>query len=84
VTAASNFREMLTEANLKESFKQFDINGDGYIQFEEFKQILGCTDEEEDELNDLIASADVNQDGQISFEEFKKMMTIFIRRNSAL
>mmetsp|Transcript_40561 Transcript_40561/g.46526 ORF Transcript_40561/g.46526 Transcript_40561/m.46526 type:complete len:118 (-) Transcript_40561:352-705(-) len=37
VTASSNFREMLTEVNLKEAFKQFDIDGDGHIEFEELK-----------------------------------------------
>lgn len=84
VTAASNFKEMVTEENLRESFRQFDIDGDGFVHFNELKQILGCTDDQDQELNELIASVDVNNDGMLDFEEFKKMMNIFIKRNSTI
>ena len=76
--------KIYTEANLKEAFKQFDVDGDGKICFDELKKILGCPNEEDEEINQIIAFADLNNDGMIDFSEFKRMMNIFLKRNSTL
>lgn len=47
-------------------------------------KILGCPDEDDQEINDIIAWNDKNKDGKISFDEFKRMMNVFIRRHSTI
>jgi Ca2+-binding EF-hand superfamily protein len=84
VTVASNIREMLTENNLKESFKQFDSNGDGKIEISELKRILNFQWEEEDEFKELMNSIDKEYQDSIDFDDFKRMMRVFLRRHSNL
>lgn len=84
VTVASNFKEMLTEKNLIESFKQFDVDNDGQIQVGDLRRVLGINWPDEQEIGDFISSIDLNDDGQINFKEFKRMMSAFIKRNSSI
>ena len=63
--------------SLKEAFKIFDKNRNGYIEAKELKAVtttLGAslTDEEFDEF---WKEADVNQDGKLDYEEFIKIMS---------
>jgi Ca2+-binding EF-hand superfamily protein len=56
--------------DLQSVFKQFDIDGDGYIQEEELRQVMtkmgqNPTDEE---IKAMFKAADINRDGKISFE----------------
>ena len=62
--------------SLKEAFKIFDKNRNGYIEAKELKQVtttLGSqlTDEE---FEDFWREADINNDGKLDYEEFIKMM----------
>jgi len=65
-------RNAAKDADLQAVFKQFDIDGDGYIQEEELRQVMtkmgqNPTDEE---IKAMFKAADLNRDGKISFEEF--------------
>ena len=82
VTAASNFKEMLTEENLKMSFNQLDLNGDGQIQFSELREILASGEGDDEDLEALLSSLNLQVDGQINYEEFKRIMISYIKRNS--
>jgi calcium-dependent protein kinase len=82
VTAASDFREMLTEENLKKCFNQLDLNGDSQIQFSELKELFIFNLEDEEEFKDLLSSLNLEIDGQINYEEFKRIMVSYIKRNS--
>ena len=62
--------------SLKEAFKIFDKNRNGYIEAKELKSVtttLGqtLTDEEFDEF---WKEADTNQDGKLDYNEFIKIM----------
>ena len=62
--------------SLKEAFKIFDKNRNGYIEAKELKQVtttLGSqlTDEE---FEDFWREADINNDGKLDYEEFIKIM----------
>ncbi|XP_030520922.2 calmodulin-like [Rhodamnia argentea] len=62
---------------LKEAFRSFDLDGDGFISAEQLHQVLTTlwgqlTDEEAEEL---IHAADVADHGKINYEEFLMFMT---------
>ena len=62
--------------SLKEAFKLFDKDRNGYIDAKELKQVtttLGSqlTDEE---FEDFWREADINNDGKLDYEEFIKIM----------
>ncbi|KAH7277249.1 hypothetical protein KP509_39G042000 [Ceratopteris richardii] len=64
--------------DLRDAFKLFDKNGDGYICAEELQSVLSSMGIPQGKLltdcRDMIRSVDVDGDGQVNFDEFKKMM----------
>ncbi|CAI2361773.1 unnamed protein product [Moneuplotes crassus] len=81
VAAATDVKTTLTEANLKHSFKQFDVNGEGYIDIENLKKILGVV-EAEDDLVDILQLVEIGDEKRINYTEFKKIMMMLIRNHS--
>lgn len=69
---APGARNSAKDADLLAVFKQFDIDGDGFIQEEELRQVMTKMGQNptEEEINAMFKAADLNRDGKISFEEF--------------
>ncbi|XP_042606340.1 troponin C, skeletal muscle [Cyprinus carpio] len=65
-----------SEEELSECFRVFDKNQDGFIDRDEFADILRATGEPvtDEDINELMADADTNKDGKLDFDEFLKMM----------
>jgi len=61
-----------TDDDLYAVFKQFDIDGDGFIEEFELRQVMTNMGQAplEDEIKAMFKAADMNNDGKISFEEF--------------
>lgn len=59
-----------TEEELREMFKVFDMDGNGFISAEEFKWTMMNLGQQltEDEVEEIIKAADLNGDGQIDLE----------------
>merc|ERR1712096_353872 len=53
-------------------FKVLDHDGDGFIDAEELKQVLGLDDDTA--ISAMISEVDTNKDGKISLDEFKAAM----------
>lgn len=63
------------EEELREAFRVFDEDGDGFISASELKSVLtrlGLANGED--VEQMICTVDKNSDGLVDFEEFKHMM----------
>mmetsp|Transcript_16700 Transcript_16700/g.30812 ORF Transcript_16700/g.30812 Transcript_16700/m.30812 type:complete len:560 (-) Transcript_16700:76-1755(-) len=58
--------------DVKAVFKQFDLNGDGFINKPELHIVLRSLDStlDDEKINTLLAAADQNSDSRISYDEF--------------
>jgi len=61
------------EQEIKQAFRVFDRNGDGFISKNEFKRCMMHFGEKftDDEVEEMIAEADINNDGRIDYTEFQ-------------
>ncbi|XP_040918900.1 calcium-binding protein 5b [Toxotes jaculatrix] len=69
---------MIGLKELKDAFKEFDIDGDGSITSDELRnamiKLLG-EQTSKNEIDAVVREADNNGDGTVDFEEFVKMMS---------
>ncbi|CAB1341266.1 unnamed protein product [Coregonus sp. 'balchen'] len=69
---------MIGLKELKDAFKEFDMDGDGSITIDELRhamtKLLGENTNRK-EIEALVREADNNGDGTVDFEEFVKMMS---------
>ncbi|XP_034449935.1 calcium-binding protein 5 isoform X2 [Hippoglossus hippoglossus] len=69
---------MIGLKELKEAFREFDMDGDGSITSEELRhamvKLLG-EQTSKNEIDAVVREADNNGDGTVDFEEFVKMMS---------
>ncbi|XP_076811640.1 troponin C, body wall muscle-like isoform X2 [Clavelina lepadiformis] len=64
------------EKELSEAFRLFDLNGDGYIEWDELKSAMDGTGEciEKYEVDEMMQDGDKNHDGMLDYEEWVNMM----------
>jgi len=74
---ALKFNTENAEEEVREAFKVFDGDGNGYINRQELSVVMANIGEKlsPDEIQAMIDEADVDGDGQINYEEFYNMMT---------
>ncbi|KAF9368730.1 hypothetical protein CPB97_004299 [Podila verticillata] len=65
-----------SEEEIKEAFKVFDKDGNGFISAAELRHVLTNLGERltDAEVDEMIHEADVDGDGQINYDEFVRMM----------
>ncbi|XP_076388710.1 troponin C type IIb isoform X1 [Megachile rotundata] len=77
---ASHFQEEDDEAlqkELKEAFRLYDKEGNGYIPTTSLREILMALDDQitPDQMDGMIAEIDTDGSGTVDFDEFMEMMT---------
>lgn len=67
----------LIHRELKEAFRLYDREGNGYITTSTLKEILGALDDKlnSTDLDGIIAEIDTDGSGTVDFDEFMEMMT---------
>ena len=70
-------RQPFSDEEIKETFRCFDLNDNGYIGASEIKFVLEKLDENvtDEEVDEMIRMLDLDGDGQVNFKEFYKMAT---------
>jgi len=65
------------EEELREAFRLYDKEGNGYINVSDLRNILRQLDDNisEDELDEMIADIDTDGSGTVDFDEFMEMMS---------
>ncbi|KAH7571911.1 hypothetical protein ACOSP7_014808 [Xanthoceras sorbifolium] len=73
---ARKMKESEAEEELREAFKVFDKDQDGYISPNELRQVMINLGEKltDEELEQMIREADLDGDGQVNYDEFVRMM----------
>ena len=73
---ARKMQDTDTEEEIREAFKVFDKDGNGFISAAELRHVMTTLGEKlsEDEVEEMIREADVDGDGQINYDEFVKLM----------
>ncbi|XP_062855625.1 calcium-binding protein 1a [Trichomycterus rosablanca] len=70
--------DMIGVKELRNAFKEFDTNGDGWISTSELREamrkLLGHQVAHRD-LEDILKDVDLNGDGRVDFDEFVRMMS---------
>mmetsp|Transcript_19875 Transcript_19875/g.50802 ORF Transcript_19875/g.50802 Transcript_19875/m.50802 type:complete len:85 (-) Transcript_19875:174-428(-) len=68
--------QQFSEADIKEAFRTFDRDGNGYIGTSDLKLTFRALNENlsEDEVDEMIRLVDKDGDGQIHLQEFRKLV----------
>ncbi|KAM5556196.1 calmodulin-1-like [Rosa sericea] len=73
---ARKMQDTLTEDQLKEAFRVFDKNQNGFISADELRHVMTSLGETltDEQVNQMVREADMDGDGQINYKEFVKVM----------
>ncbi|KFP30459.1 Calmodulin, striated muscle [Colius striatus] len=73
---ARKMRASDSEEGIREAFRVFDKDGNGYISAAELRHVMTKLGEKltDEEVDEMIKEADSNNDGQVNYEEFVRMM----------
>ncbi|KMZ76016.1 putative Calmodulin [Zostera marina] len=73
---ARKMKETDADEELREAFKVFDKDQNGYISASELSNVMINLGEKltDEEVQQMIREADTDGDGQVNYEEFVKMM----------
>lgn len=74
LVAAMQRDKLLSSEKVKQAFKKFDRNGDGFIERSELSAVLGGIEIDEEQWKLIIADCDTDKDGRISYDEFTALL----------
>lgn len=76
VLMADKMKSADTEDNIRDAFRVFDVNDNGFISANELRHVATNLGEKlsEDEANEMIRVADSDGDGLINYNDFINMM----------
>jgi len=74
---ARKMKDTDSEEEIREAFRVFDRDNNGFISGAELKHVMTNLGERltDEEVDEMIREADIDGDGQVNYEEFVTMMT---------
>ena len=74
---ATKLKEVDSEEKVLETFRVFDVDGNGFISAAELRHVMVNLGERltDDEVDEMIKVADDDKDGKISYQEFVAITT---------
>lgn len=72
---AKKMKEVDSEEELREAFKVFDKDGNGYISGAELRHVMTNLGERltDEEVDEMIREADVDGDGQVNYDGMSEL-----------
>ena len=69
---ATKLKEVDSEEKILETFRVFDVDGNGFISAAELRHVMTNLGERltDDEVDEMIKVADADKDGKISYQDF--------------
>ena len=81
---ARKMKDTDSEEEIREAFKVFDRDNNGFISAAELRHVMTSIGEKltDEEVDEMIREADIDGDGQINYEEFVRVISpsLLIRR----
>ncbi len=76
---ARKVKQIDNDEEIREAFRIFDKDGNGYISEAELRHVLNNIGEKlsDEEVEELLFSSDIDGDGQVNYQEFCLMMANF-------
>eukprot|EP00250_Pteridium_aquilinum_P035583 c9686_g1_i1 orf=71-520(+) len=73
---ARKMKDTDSEEELKEAFKVFDKDRNGYISAQELRHVMTNLGEKltDEEVDEMIREAGIDPEGQVNYDEFVKML----------
>ncbi|XP_032258166.1 calmodulin-1-like [Phoca vitulina] len=73
---ARKMKDTDSEEEIREAFRVFDKDGNGYISAAELRHVMTHSGEKlaDEEVDEMIRGADIDGDEQVNYEEFVQMM----------
>jgi calmodulin len=67
-----------SEEEIREAFRVFDKDGNGFISAAELRHVMTILGEKltDEEVDEMVREANIDSDGQVNYEEFVQMMMV--------
>lgn len=83
LVACLNREKILSQQLVAQAFKQFDLNGDGYVTQAEFQAVMGGVVLDQKSWNEFLIDCDSDKDGKVGVQKKVINFRRFRSRNSS-